>query len=310
MVVRQKEPVPALDLFEAAKFWGLKFGKRTLPKEKDIIINGFRLHYLDWGTRGKQPMLLLHGGGQTAHSWDFFSLCMRDEYHVYALDQRGHGDSEWSPGSDYSNEAHQRDIEGFVEALKLDNFIIIGLSMGGNNAYTYAAKHWKKLAGLVILDVGPQAMSSGRRNIQAFMSAPAEEDSIEAYVERAVKFNPRRPPAMLRRSLVHNLRQLPNGKWTWKYDRRRFENRSAGLRNSPEEIEQRWNYIRSIRCPTLIVRGAETDIFPEDTAKRMQELIPGSKFVTVSKAGHTVMGDNPPEFEARVREFLATLPKK
>ncbi len=309
MAIQQKGAVLGVDLYEAAKVRGLKFRRKTVPKDKHIVVNGFRLHYLDWGSRGKRPMLLLHGGGQTAHSWDFFSLCLRDEYHVYALDQRGHGDSEWSPGSDYSEAAHQRDIEGFVNALKLDNFVMIGLSMGGNNSYTYAAKYWNKIAGLVIVDVGPEIILEGRRNIHNFTSAPAELDSVEEFVERAVVYNPRRPREMLRRSLLNNLRQMGNGKWTWKTDRRRLleAGANADIRDSQEIIDRRWGYIRSIRCPTLIVRGAETDVFSQEVADRMAQLISGTKVVNVSKAGHTVMGDNPPEFEARVREFLSTL---
>ena len=298
------------DLFEAAKVWGLKFERKIEPKSRHVVIDGFRLHYLDWGSRAKQPMLLLHGGGQTAHTWDFFPLCLRNEYHVYALDQRGHGDSEWSPISDYSEEAHQRDIEGFVEHLKLDKFILIGLSMGGSNAYTYAAKHWDKLAGLVIVDVGPEVIIQGRRNIRDFTVSTSQLDSIEKFVDRAAAFNPRRPREMLRRSLSHNLRQLPNGHWTWKTDRR--HQTEAGtkvdLSDSPQLIEKRWGYIRSIRCPTLIVRGAETDILTQEVADRMAQIIPGARTVNISKAGHTVMGDNPPEFEARVREFLKSLP--
>ena len=310
MAVQQKRDLQGVDLYEAARLRGLKFRRKTVPKDKHIVVNGFRLHYLDWGTGGKQPMLLLHGGGQTAHSWDFFSLCLRDEYHVYALDQRGHGDSEWSPVSDYSEEAHQRDIEGFVDVLKLDNFVLIGLSMGGHNAYTYAAKHMSKVAGLVIVDIGPEIILEGRRNIHSFTSAPAELDSVEEFVERAVAFNPRRPREMLRRSLLNNLRQMPNGKWTWKTDRRRLMEAvaNADIRDSQEIIERRWGHIRSIRCPSLIVRGAESDVFSQEVADGMAQIIPGARVVNVSKAGHTVMGDNPPEFEARVREFLATLP--
>lgn len=298
------------NLYEAAKVWGLEFERKIKPKSRHVIIDGFRLHYLDWGSKGKQPMLLLHGGGQTAHTWDFFSLCLRNEYHVYALDQRGHGDSEWSPISDYSDGAHQRDLEGLVEHLKLDQFVLIGLSMGGTNAYTYAASHWKRLAGLVIVDVGPEIAIQGRRNIRDFTASTSHLDSIEKFVDRAAVFNPRRPREMLRRSLSHNLRQLPDGNWTWKTDRRHqtWASSEAAFRDSPQDIQKRWEYIRNIRCPTLIVRGSETDILTQKVADRMAKIIPCSQTVNISNAGHTVMGDNPPEFEARVREFLKTLP--
>ena len=97
--------------------------------DKSIKLGSLKFHYLDWGNPRGQPILLLHGGGQTAHSWDEFSEAMHDKYHVVALDQRGHGDSEWSPRKIYSLHAQLRDITRFVSALKLTKIILIGLSM-------------------------------------------------------------------------------------------------------------------------------------------------------------------------------------
>jgi pimeloyl-ACP methyl ester carboxylesterase len=298
------------DLYETARAWGLKFDNEVKPKSKHVVIDGFRLHYLDWDNQGKKPMLLLHGGGQTAHTWDLFSLCLSNDYHIYALDQRGHGDSEWSPISDYSDKAHQKDIEGFIEYLKLDNFILIGLSMGGTNAYTYAAKHWTKLTGLVIVDIGPEILIKGKRKIRDFTMSTNRLNSIAKFVDRETKSNPRRPRQMLKHSMSHNLRKLPNGDWTWKTDRRhqKVDGNTVNLKDPVELIKKRWTYIRSIGCPTLIVRGEDTTILSQSVANRMAETIPNSKTVTISKAGHTVIGDNPPEFEARVLEFLQTLP--
>ena len=252
-------------------------------------------------------MLLLHGGGQTAHTWDFFSLCMRNEYRVLALDQRGHGDSEWSPVSDYSEKAHQGDIEGFVNRMKLDKFILVGLSMGGHNAYVYASKHWDRLAGLVIVDVGPEVIQKGTKKIRNFTSTDQLE-SIDAFVDRAASFNPLRPRDMLRRSLEHSLRQLPNGNWTWKADHRIGSHHTEP---TPQQIaadtERKWGLLKEIHCPTLIIRGEESDVFSNEVAERMVQVMTNARLATVSKASHTVMGDNPPEFESKVRDFLSSL---
>ena len=137
-------------------------------EDKEIVVGAMRLHYLDWGGKGKQPMLLLHGGSQSAHSWDEFSRAMRGDYHVVALNQRGHGDSSWSKTGIYTVGAHMRDIGGFVNALGLRDMVLVGLSMGGRNAATYAALHPEKIARLVIVDIGPETMSRGSENIRRF----------------------------------------------------------------------------------------------------------------------------------------------
>src|SRR3989338_3427086 len=117
-----------------------------------------RFHYLDWGNEGKQPLLFLHGGLQTAHSWDFVALSLRPHFHIRALDQRGHGDSDWAPDGDYSREAHRTDIYGLTKALDLKDFVLIGLSMGGMNSIVYTATHPERVKALVIVDVGPEIM--------------------------------------------------------------------------------------------------------------------------------------------------------
>ena len=94
-----------LSLFEAARKAKIPFTKEVIPEDKELTINDLRFHYLDWGNHSKQTVLLLHGGAQQAHSWDFIALSLCDSYHVLSLDARGHGDSQWAPDGDYSIEA-------------------------------------------------------------------------------------------------------------------------------------------------------------------------------------------------------------
>jgi pimeloyl-ACP methyl ester carboxylesterase len=266
--------------------------------DKTVTLGSLKFHYMDWGNTRAQPMLLLHGGGQTAHSWDEFSRAMHDRYHVVALDQRGHGDSQWSPRRIYSLAAQVRDVTRFVEHLKLKNIILIGLSMGGRNAIAYAALHPEKLARLVIVDIGPETMARGGQNRQAFVQEDVQP-SFEAFVERAHRFNPRRPIEQLRERLQWNLRQLPDGRWTWKYD---LHGRGA---HSPRARVDLWPHVARIKTPTLIVRGAESDTLAPDAAERLQAAIEGSRYTVVPNAGHTVPGDNPPGFLKAVEDFLA-----
>ena len=263
-----------------------------------------RFHYLDWGNPDGPDMLLLHGFAQTCHSWDFVALAFCDRYHVVALDQRGHGDSDWAEDGDYSPETQQADIAGVVQALNLRDFVLMGLSMGGRNSFTYAATHPGHVRALVVVDAGPENMRSGSQNISNFVQQEDELDSVDDFVQRVLQYNPRRDPVQVRGSIMHNLKQLPNGRWTWKYDRRLRQPGGRRFQHDPDTTERLWGYLESLQCPTLVVRGSQSDIVALDTADGMHQRISNGRLATVENAGHLVMGDNPSGFERVVTEFL------
>ena len=296
-----QEQLGGMSLFAAARAMGLQFRDEVLPEDKFVAVGGMRLHYLDWGNASKPKMLLLHGGAQTAHSWDFFALSMRADYHVVALDQRGHGDSDWSEEGAYSTEHHVADIDGFTDAIGFDGFVLVGLSMGGRNSYTFTAAHPQKVQRLIIVDVGPDIMVEGVRHIQEFTEGTHEFESFDWLIQRIRQYNPRRPEEQIRGSLINNFKQMPDGRWTWKHDRRRGIRRDTGA----DTTEESWQAVRSIKCPTLIIRGEESNIFSPQTAQKMLDAIADSRLVVVPKAGHLVQGDNPVEFEKAARGFLA-----
>ena len=251
-------------------------------------------------------MLLLHGFAQTCHSWDFVALGFSDNYRVIVLDQRGHGDSDWASDGDYSPETQQKDISGVVNELGLENFVLMGLSMGGRNSFTYAANNSGKVKALVVVDAAPQNMQQGTQNIRSFVQQDDELDSVDAFVERVLQYNPRRDPQQVRGSIMHNIKELPSGKWTWKYDKAL---RSPGRRmgSDPETEKRLWGYLETLQCPTLLVRGGGSDIVAMDTADRMHQAIPNSRLATIDGAGHLVMGDSPSGFQSAVTDFLASL---
>lgn len=110
----------------------------VLPRDVDVVLRGMRFHYLDWGNDAAPPILFLHGGGLTAHTFDLVCLALQGEHHCLALDQRGHGDSEWSAVMDYETATHAADIAAFVDHLALRHFVLVGMSLGGLNAIKYA----------------------------------------------------------------------------------------------------------------------------------------------------------------------------
>jgi len=298
-----------LTLYEAAKAVGVNFRKNWAPESKTLIANGLKLHYLEWGDPSNPTMLLLHGFAQQCHSWDFVALAFADRYRIIALDQRGHGDSDWASDGDYSPETQQKDIEAFVNSLGIQRFVLMGLSMGGRNSFTYAANNPDLVEALIIVDAGPENVRTGTQNIRNFVEQEDELDSIDAFVDRVIKYNPRRDPIQIRGSIVNNLRELPNGKWTWKYDKiLRSPGRMGGTQD-PDMTNRLWNYVESLQCPTLVVRGDKSDIIATNTADEMANRIPNGKVAIVENAGHLVMGDNPSGFESAVTQFIKTLHK-
>jgi esterase len=277
--------------------------KIVLPQSHEVQVGRMRLHYLDWGTKGKPPILFLHGGALNAHTWDLCCLALRDDFHCLALDQRGHGDSDWAHDEDYSLGAQLEDTKGFVDRLGLDRFILVGMSLGAINALAFAVAHPERLSHLVIIDAGPEMRRPGSSRIRDFVNEVQETVTVEAIIEKALKFNPRRDPAILRRSLMHNLRQQPDGTWRWKYDTRRFK--SMGQDSHRAARAALADGLARIDCPTLVVRGGESDVFHDEDAERLTARLPNGRWIKVPRAGHTVQGDNPKDLVAELRRFLA-----
>ena len=289
-------------LEQSATMAGVSLPDLTLPSEHHLILGRMRFHYLDWGTAGRPPVLFLHGGGLNAHTWDLVCAALRPERHCLALDQRGHGESEWSPEMDYSTESHVGDLDAFVRHRALDRFVLVGMSLGGVNALAWAGRHGARLAGLVLVDVGPEVRTEGVRKIAAFTSEATPLDSVEAYVERALAFNPRRNRDLLRRSLLHNLRRMPDGRFMWKYDQRH-----RGKVDSEAYARRRvllWSAVERVACPTLVVRGAQSEVFHDEDAERLAGRLRQGRWARVEGAGHTVQGDNPAGLLVHLRAFL------
>ncbi|HTT77559.1 MAG TPA: alpha/beta hydrolase [Candidatus Binataceae bacterium] len=278
----------------------LKPAAVTLPEDRQIIIGNMRFHYLDWGGSG-HPILFLHGGGLTAHTWDVMAVNLCGRFHCIALDQRGHGDSEWSPTIDYGVETQAKDVEGFIAALELEQPVLVGQSMGGLNSIAYASRHSDKVKALVIVDVGPEINPSGTQKIREYASTP-EQPSPAAFLERAVKFNPLRDPAVLQRSLYYNLRELPNGNWSLKHDQRRSSDEAN--RRATAQRERLAPEVVKISCPTLIIRGAKSEVLTDQAADRFARSLPKARWVRIENAGHNVQGDNPAALLDAMLPFL------
>jgi pimeloyl-ACP methyl ester carboxylesterase len=298
------EPAEELEhLMLAASLSGLET-EVVLPQHDEIKTAQMRIHYLDWGTAGRRPIIFLHGAALNAHTWDVVCLALRQQFHCYAMDQRGHGESAWAEDGDYSGDAHRGDIEAFVDRLGLDRFVLVGHSMGGFNAFNYAFHHSHRLAALVLVDAGPSMLAKGARRIADFVNQTAELDSLDEVMQKAIEFNPRRDPRLLRRSLLHNFRQDPSGKWVRKTDLRMWH----GYRSREKErelLKERFRQAARIACPTLIVQGSLSDVLTSEDAEKLAGEFREGHYAQVGEAGHTVQGDNPRALAEVLEQFLA-----
>ena len=292
-----------LPLLEAAHQTGIFIAPGDFPKDSTAIVNGLNLHYLDWGNPRHAPIVFIHGYAQNAHTWDFSALALRDNFNVIAIDLRGHGESDWSSQNDYSIQAYLSDLAEMIRHLGLNSVTIVGLSLGGTIAYSFAALYPEKIDRLVVVDTGPELNTRGRGRIRRFTSKLDILDSFDLFVARAMKYNSRRPEWQIRGSLRHSLRKLPDGRWTWKYDPALRDPKLIAPKR-PQTSEERWTLWESIRCPTLLIRGEQSDLLDRTVAERMKHALPGSQFIEVAGSGHLVPGDKPLAFQASLLRFL------
>jgi pimeloyl-ACP methyl ester carboxylesterase len=270
--------------------------------DRTIALHARRFHYTEWGAPAAPPVVALHGITGHARTWDEEARLLGERRRVLALDQRGHGDSDPAPDGDYSDGALLADLVAFADALGLRRFALLALSLGGRVAINFAGRHPERVERLVVVDIGPEIAPAGRARVGALMAqAPERFESVEEVVAHLRASNPRYTDAMLQHRARHAVRPLPGGGLTWKYDRALREAIRQGRLRVPADLWPQW---RAIACPTLLVRGAESDVLSEETAKRMVDELPAARLVVVPGAGHTVPGDQPVAFQSLLREFL------
>lgn len=271
--------------------------------------HGLMLHVLEWSSEGV-PLVLLHGGGNEAHLWDDFAPCIAPHYRVLAVDQRGHGDSDWDPQGRYDSDSMADDLEKVLDAFGIDRFVLIGFSMGGRAGMVFAGRHPQRLAGLVLVDIGPELDARGRARIGSEMTeqrAPLFR-SVEEYARLLSRNYPAGSPDALQRMAKYGLRKRDDGLFELKSDPKLRSDRGdpEAARVQEEALAERmWEALAKLPCPTLVVRGAASDILSPDVADRMvDEVLQNGRLAVVPQAAHSVATDNPKGFEEAVGAFV------
>jgi len=258
---------------------------------------GMEFHYLEWGGPDAPAMVLLHGLTGHAHTWDHVARALADRYHLFAPDQRGHGDS--AHAASYATTDFTRDLAALVKLWQLERFVLIGLSMGGHNAMAYAVEHPEQVSRLIVVDIGPRLRREQAPNRQEMVTLARTGHRPFATFDEAFSAaraaNTTAPDAMLRDRTRWNLRQTDAG-LLLKYDA------AAPARWDPADLT---DALPRIGAPTLVVRGGKTQVLPPQVADEMVAAIPDAELVEVPDSGHSVPTDRPDDLARVVAEWLA-----
>jgi len=272
-------------------------------------VDGLRLHALEWSTEGTL-LLLLHGFGNSCRVWDDCAAALAPHYRVIALDQRGHGDSDRDPELRYEPATLARDVEAVLVALGAERVVLVGHSMGGRVSMEFAAMHPEMLAGLVLVDIGPE--SDPRGIVRISMETQEQDwsfDSLAEYRRLLTRQYPETPPDVLARMAEHWTRRRPDGRFELKLDpsfRARRSELPPEERAAAEKLEATrvWESLRKVPCPALVVRGAASDILSPEIADRMvDDALPFATLSVIPQAAHSVMLDNPDAFRRELCRF-------
>jgi pimeloyl-ACP methyl ester carboxylesterase len=270
--------------------------------------DGLSIHLLEWSDEGV-PLVLLHGFGNEAHIWDDLAPVVAPHYRTLAIDLRGHGDSGHDPEGRYDYPYHVADLEAVFEARGIGRLVLVGHSLGGRIATLFAAAHPERMAGLVLVDSGPELDARGTTRIMLDARERTGPSSVAEYERLLSIAYPAARPEAIARMARHGLRRREDGSFERKTDPR-FHSMRVGM--SQEEATKReervtrelWDALGKIPCPTLVIRGAASDVLSADVADRMvEEVLPNGSLAVVPQASHSVMTDNPEGMADAIRDF-------
>jgi pimeloyl-ACP methyl ester carboxylesterase len=270
----------------------------TSAFSKRLQLDQVNLHYLDYGGNGPRSMLLLHGGGANAHWFDLIGPHLTSYGRILAVDLRGHGDSTPAEPPVYTYDAYLQDLRALLRAEHLSNPILLGHSMGGMLSVKYAGTWPQEVRALIVCDARPvysTAIASALRRTGQRKSReyPTQEDYIAHF---RIRPDGLQAPQDVRRHIAsHAGRQLPNGRWAHKIDRRVYAQR--------ESIDT-FSYWKQVTCPVLFLRAEHNTRLPQAALQQIRDACPQIEYAEVAGAGHHLVLDQPDRTVTLVQEFL------
>lgn len=257
-----------------------------------VQVNRLRLHYIDYGGTGR-PKVCLHGVTGQAWVWRDVAPALTSVGRVIAVDLRGFGDSQWSPTQSYSTTDHVADLEGVMASIGMDEVDLVGSSWGGLIGLAFAAVHPERVRRLALVDVAPSS-SQGEEEVP---QRAASFDDHAAAVEAERAANPNAPHEMIEVAATFGTRPGEGGRLYRKHD-------PYFLERWPFRSDDRWEELRSLTVPTLVVH-AEKSFIPLEIAQKMASEAKDATLVEIPDSGHLIPVENPAALADALLKFLA-----
>ena len=278
------------------------------PSEGEVKVNGLRLHYFEWQGAGTRPLVLMHGLRDYAYYWQDCANRLLEEFHIFAPDLRGHGESEAAPGG-YLVWALASDLARFVDKIGLQRFDLVGLSLGSRVSMAYARENSLRLKHLALVDMGPQMARVGAVGLKKDMTSKADRPPSSFSLDEAQAFYagqwPTLDDASIERLIQNSLVQGDDGSYANRYDRRLAD---VTTKAAIPEIDFLWDSLTHVRCPALVARGENSPILDDEISSRMVRSLPDGRLYVFKDTGHSLPRLAPEQFADLIRAFLNDAP--
>jgi pimeloyl-ACP methyl ester carboxylesterase len=261
--------------------------------------DGRTVSALKWGSAEPQ-MVLVHGGSQNAHTWDTVLLDLGVP--ALAIDLPGHGHSSWRDDAMYSPHSMAVDIAEVIALHAASAKVVVGMSLGGLTSLALAGHAPHLVQELVLVDITPGVNGDKAKAILDFDNGPQAFASFDDLLKRTIEHNPTRTIESLRRGILHNAKQLDDGSWQWRYDRRSHIRSENTEPISADALGKLWDLIGSLECPLTLLRGGTSPVVDDADVAELKRRQGRAEVLVIDGAGHSIQGDKPRELAA----FLAT----
>lgn len=278
------------------------------PTMRFELPNGMSIAADAHGDPADQPVLFLHGGGQTRHAWGATAASVAEHgFYAICMDHRGHGESSWASFGEYRVKHFVEDLRGVVAQLS-DKPILVGASLGGITSLIAETQQEESIAkGLILVDVTPRMETDGVDRILGFMrGGRAGFDTLEEAADSIAKYLPHRERPKDLSGLAKNLRRFDDGRYYWHWDPNMLKTWEPGFYTEEDDrvLKGELKATRNLSIPTLLIRGRLSDLVSTETAKEFLEMVPHAEYVDLAGAHHMVAGDKNDAFTETVEDFL------
>jgi len=277
--------------------------KPHVDRVTHVLADGRAMSFLRWGT-GEPRLVLVHGGSQNAHTWD--TVCLGLGESLIAVDLPGHGHSQWREDAAYTPASMAADLADLIAAHGPSAEVVVGMSLGGLTSLALAGHAPHLVRTLALVDITPGVTGAKAKAVLDFVNGPQSFASFDDLLARTIEHNPTRTVSSLRRGILHNAKQLEDGSWQWRYDRRGHV-RDAAVAAEPAPVaalSALWDIVSGLGCPLTLFRGSLSPVVDDADVDELLRRRPDAEVVEIEGAGHSIQGDRPVELAGLLRGLL------